>query len=608
VPVPDLADDVRAVPNVDVAADATADASRRSSARHAAPDARLVYVSVLNAVTGSSGDIPLSELSQANVQAAIQKLNDYWSAETNGAVTFALGGYETRSYIASSCDPDAISSKQATLAFGGRFNNYRWVGTNAHLLTLTQETTACGNQGFGTVGGHGGEIFDANGLSGAYGIPVLLHEFGHNLGFGHADVTSCTNGRQDSVIRDFGYSSAVCPTVAYGDFLDIMGFSVPSVTPHLSAIEKIQFGVFTGSFVDAASPTGSTVVLSSLNGATGIRAVRITDPLSGLIYVVEYRTAEGIDAASSEFTQSARCSAVANGYNLCMYGANPAVGSVRIMREVPFTGPNDIGFAGERTYTETTVLAVSPVTGPAKTLVPRVDVGSTFTSTNSGFTVRVDSASPATGASVTIGFPTHTAVTASLSATRKAKQTYGAKSASRVVLKAAFTAPDGSPIPVGAATFYDSGSAVASVPVVNGVAKLRLPATTAAGKHSYSVGYTANDLYNATRSAATKVTVAKAKAVTKLTFTKSTVRSSTKAKAKVVVKVSGISSPTGTLVVYVNGKKLKSYALTASKHGKLTITLPKITKLGKKSVYVKYRGNGNIAADNSVKKHLRIVR
>jgi hypothetical protein len=326
------------------------------------------------------------------------------------------------------------------------------------------------------------------------------------------------------------------------------------------------------------------------------------------VYVVEYRTAEGLDANASEFTQPARCNAAANGYNLCLYGANPAVGSVRIMRELPFTGPNDIGFAGERTYTETTVLAVSAAAPAATNLVPRLDVGSTFTSANSGFTVRVDAATPAAGASITIGFPAHTPVTARLTASHKAKQTYGAKSSSRVVLSAAFTAPDGSAVPVGAATFYDSGSAVASVPVVNGVAKLRLPATTAAGKHSYSVGYTANDAYNATRSAATKVTVRKAKAVTKLSFSTSTVRSTARAKAKVTVKVAGITSPTGTLVVYVNGKKLKSYPLTAGKRGRITITLPSIDTVGTKKVYVKYRGNGNIAADNSVKKNLRVVR
>ena len=606
VSAPDLTDDVRLVPDIDVDADAAADAAQRSTMRHAAPDVHLVYASVVDVVSGTTpNELSADQLSQSNVAVAIKALNDYWFAESGGAVSFVLAGYETRSYSADTCDSNTVADDQAAEAFGGFFAKYGWVGSNKHLLTLTKERDACGNQGFGTVGGRGGEIFDANGVSGTYGVPVLLHEFGHNLGFGHADVSICTNGRLDGVVADFAYAGSACPTLPYGDYLDIMGFTVGGVTPHLSAIEKIRFGWFAGSYADVTNP--GTTVVSSLNGTTGVRALQIRDPLSGELYVVEYRTAEGIDAASNEFTLGAKISEVGKGHRLYLYGANAAVGSVRVMREIPFNGPQDVGFGSERTYTETTVMATTPVAGQSAWRTPRVDVGMTFTSASGGIVVRVDSADPAIGAAVTVAFPYHSPTITTLSASRSGKQTYGAKAASRVVLTARVTAADGTPVPVGTASLFDGSTKVTSAAVVGGSATFRLDPATASGRHAFSVRYTVNDSYLASTSAISTVKIAKAKATTTLRFSKSKVTTRTKAKATITVAVKGEPNPTGKLDVYVGGKKVKSYPLSARKKGVVTVTLPKISTIGTKKIYVKYRGNTNIAADNSVKKRLRVT-
>ena len=610
-PVPDigildLGDDMRFVDGVDVAADAAANAARSKSARQAAPSNHLVYVSVVNVMTANTGgEVSASSLSEANVTAAIQQLSTYWSGETGGAVTFSLGGYETASYGETSCEPQDVAVRQRTRAFDGFFAKDAWVGTNKHLLTLTQETSACNMQAFGTVGGRGGEIFDATGLSARIGIPVLFHEFGHNLGFGHADVTMCTNGFVDGAISTFTYASSVCPTEEYGDVLDIMGFTVDSSTPHLSAIEKIQFGYFEGSYLNVAGTVPSTTMVSSMSSATGVRALRIADPISGQIYVVEYRTADGLDANSPDFSgQTSKFINYQNGSRLYHYDGSAATGSVRIMREIPFV---DKGFAGERSYTETTVLA----TGLAATKTnpafrhPRLDAGESFTSLDRGFTVTVNSTNPAVGAEIAISYPAHVATETTLVRSRST-QTYG--STKRVTLGAHVFAADGS-VPAGSVTFFDGAKAVKTVKVkANGSASFTLPRTTRAGKHSYSARFDVTEFYSASASPAVRANVRKAAATTTFTIAKKRVSTTGTAKLTVRVKVAGITSPKGTIVVSSNGKKLKSYSLTASKKGKLTVTLPKIAKPGSKRITVKYKGATSIAADTSIRRTLKVVR
>lgn len=602
----DLGDDMRFVAGVDPVADAAATAELSKSARGAAPMNHLVYVSVANVMTANTeGEVSASSLSEANVRAAIQQLSDYWSGETGGAITFSLAGYDTVSYGESQCDPEDIASRQRNRAFDGFFAHDNWVGSNKHLLTLTQETTACNTQAFGTVGGRGGEIFDATGLGTRIGIPVLFHEFGHNLGFGHADVTMCTNGFVDGNISTFAYASTVCPTEEYGDVLDIMGFTVDNSTPHLSAIEKIQFGYFEGSYLNVAGTVPSTTLVSSMNAASGVRALRIADPISGQIYVVEYRTADGLDAVSPDFS-GAQSSYInyANGSRLYHYDGSPATGSVRIMREIPFT---DKGYAGERNYTETTVLATGLAAGKTNPAFrhPRLDAGESFTSSGRGFTVTVNTANPAVGAEIAITYPGHI-VTSTTLVKSKSTQTYGSKK--RVALGAHVFAADGT-VPAGSVTFFDGSKAVKTVAVkADGSASFTLPATTKAGRHSYSARYAATEFYTASASPAVVAKVKKAKSTTTFSIVKKKISVDSRAKLKVRVKVAGVSRPAGTLVVSVNGKKLKSYKLTAGKKGKLTVTLPKIAKSGTKRITVKYTGSQGIAADTSIRRTLTVVR
>ncbi|MDM4761401.1 S8 family serine peptidase [Galbitalea sp. SE-J8] len=82
----------------------------------------------------------------------------------------------------------------------------------------------------------------------------------------------------------------------------------------------------------------------------------------------------------------------------------------------------------------------------------------------------------------------------------------------------------------------------------------------------------------------------------------------TRQKAKVTVKVNaaGSGKETGTVVLHYGGKT-KKVVLHARNKGKHVFTLPKLKK-GSYTVWAEYRGSSTVAADNSIKKKLKVRR
>ena len=191
-----------------------------------------MWVSVLSTTPQTSDYVNIG-LTQSAISSLIAQLNSYWSTQSGGIVTIQLGGFETRSLSQFSCDPNAALSAEETGAFDGMFAVGAWKGTHKHLLVLSAES--CNANSFATVGGVGGEIFSGNGIGAAMGVPYLLHEFGHNLGFEHADASICTNTTSyDGAAANFSFTSTICPTHEYDDYFDIMGYTVKNATPNLS--------------------------------------------------------------------------------------------------------------------------------------------------------------------------------------------------------------------------------------------------------------------------------------------------------------------------------------------------------------------------------------
>ncbi|HEX4442723.1 MAG TPA: M12 family metallo-peptidase [Galbitalea sp.] len=358
-----------------------------------------VYVSVVETTPQTSDDVNTG-MTQAAVQTMIARLNSYWSAQSNGAVTVQLGGFETRSLGESTCSPNAALGSEESAAFGGMFANEDWRGTHNHLMVLSTES--CSAESFATVGGSGGEVFSGNGISASEGVEYLLHEFGHNLGFEHADASICTNtGSYDGLAANLSFTSTVCPTREYDDYFDIMGYTVKNATPNLSSPQRIMAGWLTNYATLDGSTASARVTLTALSGSGGIQALKITDPLSGDDYYVEYRTDTGLDATSAEFNYGLQCDPAMSGYTICELDSNKSTGDVRVLRFIPFASQGANG---------TTVLATGLTAGSTDKTKrhTHLNAGNSFTSIDDGFSFTVVSMSPSVGATIQVSFPNTT--------------------------------------------------------------------------------------------------------------------------------------------------------------------------------------------------------
>ena len=375
-----------------------------------------VWVSVVSATPQTSDDINAG-LTQAAAQSLVAQLSSYWSTQSGGAVTLALTGFETRSLGESSCNPNAALSAEEIGAFGGMFANSAWKGTHQHLLVLSAES--CGAASFATVGGKGGEIFSGNGVDASMGVPYLLHEFGHNLGFEHADASICTNtGSYDGTAADFSFTSTVCPTREYDDYFDIMGYTVKNATPNLSSPQRILAGWMTNYATITSSTPSTTKTLTALGGSGGTQALKIIDPVSGDAYYVEYRANSGLDATSAEFNYGLQCDPAMSGYTICELDSSKTAGAVRILRTIPIVATGAIG---------TTVMATALTVGSSDKTKrhTHLNQGDTFTSLDGSFRISVASMNPSSGASISVTFgsstptPTFTTVPAPVQLTPK---------------------------------------------------------------------------------------------------------------------------------------------------------------------------------------------
>jgi len=603
-PSSDLSDDIVDVPDAPTATPTKSGtkATKRTTTRStrtagttdeaAGTQVEKIWVSVLKVTTTTKDDDNAGLTTNEKVAAFMTKINDYWNAESDGVITVELGGIELRSVGASECVPRDLFASVPVDAFSGRFAKSAWKGTHDHLAMLSLES--CDLAGLGTVGNDGGIMFSGNGIGDALGVPVLAHEFGHNLGFGHAGSSVCESTKNvDGQVSDFGAATSLCPTDEYGDYLDIMGYSIQGALPHLSSAQRIHNGYLADYRTISGDSGTSTVTIGRLDGTSRLRALEVIDPVSGEKYYVEYRTASGTDATSSEFTRDPKCVVTDDGYSNCSRTSSTTTGAVRIIRELPYRSNAD--------YVRTTVLAVSDPASKKRNT--HLDAGDSFTSADGGFTVAVNSLSVSSGASVSVRLGEAASTETSLEVSA-ASQTFGSQS--RVVATANVNRSNGV-VPDGAVAFYSGSTKLASVTLSqDGSASYRLAASLSAGKRAISARFVPASIADvASVSNKKTVTIAQATSTTSITLKKAKVSKKTRAKVAVTVSVSG-TTPTGQLSAYASGKKVATYTLSSSKKGKLTITLPKLTST--KSITVKYSGTGNIAAASSGAKKLSVTR
>jgi hypothetical protein len=583
-----------------------------------------IYVVVLNTTPGTAADnLPESEFTDTAIQTTISNLDAYWSNETKGAISTSLATVsgapaisrlklaDTNTY----CNQTTAVASVETSAFGGIFKNNASLGTNKHLLVLTkegwiyqkQQGCARANATLPNPGYAGGTIFTPEG-AGPGGFQTIVHEFGHNMSFQHANASICKNtGSLDGALPTFTLTESVggvstpsgvaCPTEEYGDYLDIMGRR--TINPsHTSSPQLIGLGYWKQNtdYKSVGYTTATTTVnVMPLGNASGIRSVRILDPKSGWYYYVEYRTGTGIDGNSAEYTADTYCEGPYDGYQICSRDSDPAVGTLRILRGYPFNA-----------WQGSSVMAVGTRADSANKLKrdTHLDVGQVFKNHQNGFRLTVNSISPTAGAKISIAFvgdPTYSTI----GVNNNASQTFGG---TPTVTATAQVAKVLGSYPAGKMLFYVDGKLTKSLATNgSGSASVALSNGLSGGKRTVSAVFAPNDPWlRKSTPVARDVTVKSATSTTSITLKASTVKKKKKLGATLLVKAPGVAAPTGKVYVYAGTKKLGTYALSSSKKGKLSIVLPKFKKKGSFVITAKFAGNSSITSSVSAKKPLRV--
>lgn len=238
-------------------------------------------------VTSPAGSSVERAATEKTVRDQFAGMAKYWADQSGGQVAFQLAklnwwpGHGT-------CDGDAGAGVKAAKEQSGFVG-----GANKHILSLTAGCPS--SNGVGSVGSgvdSGGWVYmerpDSSG--------TWSHEFGHNLGFSHANLLSCPGTAVDGELTGDGGS---CTRGGYSDVLDTMGTSRDSTYKGLSTPGLIRTGLLgTKDYadVDSSAAVDRTVTIQSRDLLTGLRSVRIKDPRSGKRYYVDMASNDNYNA------------------------------------------------------------------------------------------------------------------------------------------------------------------------------------------------------------------------------------------------------------------------------------------------------------------------
>jgi hypothetical protein len=252
------------------------------------PAAHHAYVAVIN----NRGSV---NLSSSQIQSYARGVTDYWVRESNGAITsFPVAGFASYASSAapgtsSGCgmiNPTAVWNEAAAKFPGVNFS----LAGNHLMIMLADECGHAGPAGVGTVGHSIASGGDSMMTLGDGRLQVGVHEVGHNLSLDHANVEYCPSS---------------CHISEYLNLHSVMGMAINDFAPTaLDSPYRYLLGVASpGEIQDVSVGSGgaSTVITASLKprgGISGLRGLRVTDPVSGATYFVDYRSGTERDAGT----------------------------------------------------------------------------------------------------------------------------------------------------------------------------------------------------------------------------------------------------------------------------------------------------------------------
>ncbi|MBL8932166.1 MAG: hypothetical protein JNL54_18750 [Kineosporiaceae bacterium] len=219
---------------------------------------------------------------QASLTDLAQRTAQYWRAQSDGAIAIT----PTVKPWAKITDPGSCNASalfdRALAAHGVAAPT----SITDHVMIYFPLRSDCGGwAGLGSV--LGSRIW----VNGYPLIDVTAHEFGHNIGLGHANTATCTSaGTRVSF-------SPTCEVAAYRDSADVMGYATYSASGSLNTSLADQIGLVRTVTATTAAPVD--VELAPLTDVRGLRAVKV-DVGTGWVYL-DYRPAQAPDTRRTDW-------------------------------------------------------------------------------------------------------------------------------------------------------------------------------------------------------------------------------------------------------------------------------------------------------------------
>lgn len=241
--------------------------------------------------------------SNTQIETKVDEMLKYWTDESGGAITsFARQGairdFDSSANIptSQSCgmnDPDLIWNDARTL-----FPGVDIYAPGNHLIVLVgDECGTSGPVGVATIGSSlasGGPsmlTYDAETFA-----STGAHELGHNFGLEHANLQTCP---RSDICEYYDLYSPMALSVAGG------GFGPPA----LGTLYRTELGLTSPSEVATVTAgqgaASQTFTLAPRSATSGLRGVRVTDPVTGTTYSVDWRSHTARDASTFYGSSSA---------------------------------------------------------------------------------------------------------------------------------------------------------------------------------------------------------------------------------------------------------------------------------------------------------------